>query len=60
MREEFSLKDYPLSGSFDEMDAFIIFDDVFIPNERLLFVVMLPCRMHSLKVQDFCTYGTSR
>ncbi|MFK4947054.1 4-hydroxyphenylacetate 3-hydroxylase N-terminal domain-containing protein [Lactococcus formosensis subsp. formosensis] len=35
MREEFSLKDYPLSGAFDEMDAFIIFDDVFIPNERL-------------------------
>ena len=26
MREEFSLKDYPLSGAFDEMDAFIIFD----------------------------------
>ncbi|MFP7217157.1 4-hydroxyphenylacetate 3-hydroxylase [Lactococcus garvieae] len=35
MREGFSLKDYPLSGAFDEMDAFIIFDDVFIPNERL-------------------------
>lgn len=35
MRENASLKDYPLSGSFDEMDAFIIFDDVFIPNENL-------------------------
>ncbi|MCL2114081.1 MAG: 4-hydroxyphenylacetate 3-hydroxylase [Streptococcaceae bacterium] len=35
MKEGFSLKDYPLSGSFDEMDAFIILDDVFVPNENL-------------------------
>lgn len=35
MRPGFSLKDYPLSNAFDEMDAFIIFDDVFIPNENL-------------------------
>lgn len=35
MKKDFSLKDYPLSGLFDEMDAFIIFDDVFIPNENL-------------------------
>lgn len=35
MKEEFSLKDYPLSGLFDEMDAFIILDDVFVPNENL-------------------------
>ena len=35
MKREFSLKDYPLSAQFDEMDAFIILDDVFVPNENL-------------------------
>ncbi len=35
MKKDFSLKDYPLSGAFDEMDAFIILDDVFVPNENL-------------------------
>lgn len=35
MKNDFSLKDYPLSGNFDEMDAFIILDDVFVPNENL-------------------------
>lgn len=35
MKAEFSLKDYPLSGAFDEMDAFVILDDVFVPNENL-------------------------
>ncbi|MFC4651658.1 4-hydroxyphenylacetate 3-hydroxylase N-terminal domain-containing protein [Lactococcus nasutitermitis] len=35
MKTDYSLKDYPLSGAFDEMDAFIILDDVFVPNESL-------------------------
>ncbi len=29
------LADYPLSGQYDEMDAMAIFDDVFIPWERV-------------------------
>ena len=29
------LADYPLSGQYDEMDALAIFDDVFIPWERV-------------------------
>ncbi|HEY0221496.1 4-hydroxyphenylacetate 3-hydroxylase N-terminal domain-containing protein [Lactovum miscens] len=29
------LRDHPLANAFDELDAFIIFDDVFIPNENL-------------------------
>lgn len=35
MKEGYSLRDYPISNAFDEMDAFIIFDDVFIPNGDL-------------------------
>jgi 4-hydroxyphenylacetate 3-monooxygenase len=35
MKEGYSLKDFPLSGAFDEMDAFILLDDVFVPNENL-------------------------
>lgn len=35
MKTGTSLKDYPLSAAFDEMDAFVIFDDVFVPNDRL-------------------------
>jgi len=30
--------DHPLSGSWDEMDASIIFDDVFIPEERVFYL----------------------
>ncbi|MDR0300223.1 MAG: 4-hydroxyphenylacetate 3-hydroxylase [Streptococcaceae bacterium] len=30
------LRDHPLANSFDELDAFLIFDDVFVPNENLL------------------------
>jgi aromatic ring hydroxylase len=30
-----SPKDHPLSGSYDEMDAWIVFDDVFVPSERV-------------------------
>lgn len=36
MKTDYSLSDYPLSNAFDEMDAFIIFDDVFVPNDALL------------------------
>lgn len=36
MKPNASLADYPLSQAFDEMDAFILFDDVFVPNEALL------------------------
>lgn len=38
-RESFAderLEDHPLSSRFDEMDAVLIFDDVFIPWERVL------------------------
>ncbi|MDR0297067.1 MAG: 4-hydroxyphenylacetate 3-hydroxylase [Streptococcaceae bacterium] len=35
MPDDADLRDYPLSGSFDEMDAVTIFDDVFVPNEAL-------------------------
>jgi aromatic ring hydroxylase len=31
-------KDHPLSGSWDEMDASVIFDDVFIPKERVFYL----------------------
>jgi 4-hydroxyphenylacetate 3-monooxygenase len=33
---EGSLADHPLANAFDEMDAMLIFDDVFVPNENLL------------------------
>ncbi|QOK29884.1 4-hydroxyphenylacetate 3-hydroxylase (plasmid) [Cytobacillus oceanisediminis] len=33
---EINLDDYPLSSRFDEMDAVLIFDDVFIPWERVI------------------------
>ncbi|GFH40504.1 4-hydroxyphenylacetate 3-hydroxylase N-terminal domain-containing protein [Lactococcus insecticola] len=36
MHLDHSLADYPLSNAFDEMDAFIVFDDVFVPNDALL------------------------
>ena len=32
-----SLDDYPVSGRFDEVDALVIFDDVLIPWENVLF-----------------------
>jgi 4-hydroxyphenylacetate 3-monooxygenase len=32
-----SIEDYPLSNRFDEIDALVIFDDVFIPWENVLF-----------------------
>jgi 4-hydroxyphenylacetate 3-monooxygenase len=32
-----SIEDYPLSNRFDEVDALVIFDDVFIPWENVLF-----------------------
>ena len=35
MKTTYSLADYPLSNAFDEIDAFILFDDVFIPNDAL-------------------------
>ena len=35
MKSDYSLADYPLSQAFDEMDAFLLFDDVFVPNEAL-------------------------
>ncbi|GAB2023224.1 4-hydroxyphenylacetate 3-hydroxylase N-terminal domain-containing protein [Pseudolactococcus yaeyamensis] len=35
MTDDQSLADYPLSQAFDEMDAFLLFDDVFVPNEAL-------------------------
>jgi aromatic ring hydroxylase len=31
-------EDHPLSAFFDEMEAWVIFDDVFIPRERLFFL----------------------
>lgn len=31
------LEDYPLSGRFDEVDALVIFDDVLVPWENVLF-----------------------
>jgi 4-hydroxyphenylacetate 3-monooxygenase len=34
-KDEYSLADYPLQNAFDEIDAFIILDDVFVPNENL-------------------------
>ena len=37
-RESFThprAEDHPLSASFDEMDAWMVFEDVFIPNERV-------------------------
>lgn len=36
MKPDYQLADYPLSQAFDEMDAFILFDDVFVPNDALL------------------------
>lgn len=35
MKSDYSLADYPLSQAFDEMDAFLLFDDVFVPNDAL-------------------------
>ncbi|SJZ71026.1 4-hydroxyphenylacetate 3-monooxygenase [Pilibacter termitis] len=32
---DYSVADYPLSNRFDELDAFLIFEDVFIPWERV-------------------------
>jgi 4-hydroxyphenylacetate 3-monooxygenase len=34
-KDDYSLADYPLQNAFDEIDAFIILDDVFVPNENL-------------------------
>src|SRR5450755_728958 len=33
--KERSVYDYPLSSRFDEMDAFVIFDDVHVPKDRV-------------------------
>lgn len=33
-----SPEDHPLSAYFDEMDAFVVFDDVCIPKERVFFL----------------------
>lgn len=30
--------DHPLSASLDEMDAWVVFEDVFVPNERIFFL----------------------
>jgi len=30
--------DHPLSAVYDEMDAWVIFEDVFVPNERIFFM----------------------
>lgn len=30
--------DHPLSASFDEMDAWVVFEDVFVPSERVYFL----------------------
>ncbi|HZT08683.1 MAG TPA: 4-hydroxyphenylacetate 3-hydroxylase N-terminal domain-containing protein [Chloroflexota bacterium] len=30
--------DHPLSAAFDEMDAWIVFDDVFVPEDRVFFL----------------------
>jgi aromatic ring hydroxylase len=30
--------DHPLSAAYDEMDAWMVFDDVFIPSERVFFL----------------------
>jgi 4-hydroxyphenylacetate 3-monooxygenase len=30
--------DHRLSASFDEMDAWVVFDDVFVPNERVFYL----------------------
>lgn len=35
MKSDYTLADYPLSQAFDEMDAFLLFDDVFVPNDAL-------------------------
>ena len=32
-----SKQDHPLAASYDEMDAWIVFDDVFVPHERVFF-----------------------
>jgi aromatic ring hydroxylase len=40
-RESFtnpSAEDHPLSAAFDEMDAWMVFDDVFVPSERVFFL----------------------
>jgi aromatic ring hydroxylase len=40
-RESFthaSAEDHPLSAVYDEMDAWMVFDDVFIPRERVFFL----------------------
>ncbi|MCM3717064.1 4-hydroxyphenylacetate 3-hydroxylase family protein [Fictibacillus phosphorivorans] len=34
--DNYPITDYPLSSRYDEMDAVLIFDDVFIPWERVL------------------------
>lgn len=43
-RESFtrpSREDHPLSAAYDEMDAWIIFDDVFVPRERIFMIERL-------------------
>ncbi len=30
--------DHPLSAGYDEMDAWVLFDDVFVPNERIFMI----------------------
>jgi 4-hydroxyphenylacetate 3-monooxygenase len=35
MKPDYLVADYPLSNAFDEIDAFILFDDVFVPNSAL-------------------------
>lgn len=37
VREERNLYDHPLSSRFEEIDAMVIFDDVFVPWERVFF-----------------------
>ena len=34
------IEDYPLSNRFDEVDALVVFDDVLIPWENVLFIVI--------------------
>lgn len=31
-------RDFPLSAGFDEMDAWVVFDNVFVPNERVFYL----------------------
>lgn len=33
-----STEDHPLAGQWDEMDAYILFDSVFVPNDRIFYL----------------------